>query len=187
MRKTSKKYDLESYSHFPLFITLYWVWWWEKTCVQKWPIHQTQNTWLHIKRKKLETSFSSNVSKKKKKKKSMKFRNLKLFGEKLNLYFIEIGKFGQISNYDVSVMSYRKRLNFWYAWKDETHSYYNISIWYLGVYFFKFIGDCNTPLVRRVTKNSLVRRGLRQHNGYSKYWYQWKEGTHRLWDKAIHW
>ena len=33
--KKSSKYDLESYSHFPLFIALYWVWWREKNMCTK--------------------------------------------------------------------------------------------------------------------------------------------------------
>ena len=76
-----------------------------------------------------------------------------------------------IGNYDVIVTLYFDVCIFWYVWKAETHSYTMVPNKHTSGadflhtsgadFFFKFIGDFQPPLVRRVTsKNCLVRRGL---------------------------
>ena len=68
-------------------------------------------------------------------------------------YFpLKIGYFELGDDYDVTVTSYFGRWYlFWYVWKEETPSCGN-----------------HLPLVRRVTKKGLVRRGLKLNKFYTE-------------------
>ena len=97
----------------------------------------------------------------------MKFRFLELFLAKfliLAYISLKIGYFELGHDYDVTVTSYLGCWYlFWYVWKEETPSYTMVPIrCILGVSFSSSKGGGNhPPLVRRVTKKGLVRRGLK--------------------------
>ena len=109
----------------------------------------------------LETSFSSFISKK-----LGEFPVFRIFMAKnscFGLYFTVNQQFGpnrQLRRHcDVIHGIF---VLFWYVWKEETHTYTMVPKKYTsGVFFLKVNrGLRQPPLVRRVTKNSLVRRGL---------------------------
>ena len=142
--------------------------WWSPAILEITILKNIFIVWSWIWQYMLETSFPSFISKKSGE--ILIFRTFLAKNSILAYISLKIAKLGKIGNYYVIVMSYVWYLYFiWYVWKEKTHSYTMVPNKHTsGVYFFKFMGGCcshrgfqQPPLVSRVTKNSLVRPGLK--------------------------